>query len=75
MSNIVDRLTDVVGTDRILSSSTISERVTSFWNDTPMRGTALVFPQTTEEVARILECCNRENQPVITHGGLTNCVA
>ncbi|MDH3434708.1 MAG: FAD-binding oxidoreductase [Gammaproteobacteria bacterium] len=75
MSNVVDRLTDVVGTDRILSSLTISERVTSFWNDAPMRGTALVFPQTTEEVARILECCNRENQPVITHGGLTNCVA
>jgi len=75
MSRIVEKLTDVVGTDRILSSLTISERVTSFWNDAPMQGAALVFPQTTEEVAAILKCCNAEGQPVITQGGLTNCVA
>jgi FAD/FMN-containing dehydrogenase len=75
MSSIVEQLTNVVGTDRILSSLTISERVTSFWNNEAMQGTALVFPQTTEEVAAILKCCNAEDQPVITHGGLTNCVA
>lgn len=74
MSGIVDELTDVVGSDRILSDRAISERVTSFWNDAPMQGVALVFPQTTEEVAAILKCCNAQDQTVVTQGGLTNCV-
>jgi FAD/FMN-containing dehydrogenase len=75
MSSIVDELTNVVGDDRILSSLSISERVTSFWNDAAMQGIALVFPQTTGEVAAIVRCCNARKQTVITQGGLTNCVA
>ena len=55
VSDLVHELTNVVGADRILVGQALSERVTSFWNDAPMQGVALVFPQTTVEVAAILE--------------------
>ncbi|MGB5627548.1 MAG: FAD-binding oxidoreductase [Woeseiaceae bacterium] len=67
-------LGNIVGDSRLLDSSSISGRATSYWNSAPMQAKALVLPGTSEEVAGILEHCNASGQPVITHGGLTNCV-
>ena len=75
MTNIVTELAAIVGDDRVVTGSTISERVTSFWNSAPMHAKVMVYPQTTEEVSSVLRCCNRRGQSVITQGGLTNCVA
>jgi len=75
VSNIVDDLLQIVGDDRLLLSDVVAERPTSFWNSAPMQAKAIVMPRNTEEVAAVLRCCHAHNQSVITHGGLTNCVA
>jgi FAD/FMN-containing dehydrogenase len=75
VTDIVRQLTDIVGADRVLTGSAVAERVTSFWNNAPMQARAFVLPESTEEVSRLLKCCNAAGQSVITHGGLTNCVA
>ena len=75
MTNVVTELAAIVGDDRVVTGSAISERVTSFWNNAPMQAKVMVYPQTTDEVSAVLRCCNRRGQSVITQGGLTNCVA
>ena len=75
MTDIVNELLEVVGNGRLLTAEAIAERPTSFWNSAPMQAKAIVFPQSTEEVSAILRRCNAKDQSVITHGGLTNCVA
>ncbi len=75
MADIVTELAAIVGANRIVTGSTVGERVTSFWNSAPMQAKAMVYPQTTEEVSEVLRCCNARRQSVITQGGLTNCVA
>ncbi len=75
MDAIVEQLLKVVGKGRLLTAAAVAERPTSFWNAAPMQAKALVFAQNTEEVSAILACCNAHNQSVITHGGLTGCVA
>ena len=59
----------------MLTGTDVAARATSFWNEAPMQARALVLPRTTDEVSGILRCCHAAGQPVITHGGLTNCVA
>jgi len=75
LTDIATELAAIVGDDRIASGSTVAERMTSYWNNTPMQARVMVFPQTTDEVSAILRCCNTHGQSVITQGGLTNCVA
>jgi len=75
LADIVTELAAIVGVNRIVTGSTVAERVTSFWNSAPMQAKVMVYPQTTEEVSSVLRCCNARGQSVITQGGLTNCVA
>ena len=75
MSDILEELTHVVGDDRLVTGSAVAERPTSFWNSAPTEAMAIVRPGSTEEVAATLRICHARRQPVVTHGGLTNCVA
>jgi len=75
LTDIATELAAIVGDDHITSGSIVAERMTSYWNNTPMQARVMVFPQTTDEVSAILRCCNAHGQSVITQGGLTNCVA
>lgn len=75
MTDIVAELSKIVGDKRLLTGSPIAERATSYWNSAPMQAAAIVYPRTTEEVSAVLRCCHADGQTVITHGGLTNCVA
>ena len=75
MDIIVEQLLSVVGNDRLLDAGAVAERPTSFWNAAPMQAKAIVLPENAQEVAAILRCCSAAGQSVITHGGLTNCVA
>ncbi len=69
------KLAEIVGTGQVLGPDAIAGRATSFWNSNPMPAAALALPESTADVASILSFCNRTKQPVLTHGGLTNCVA
>jgi FAD/FMN-containing dehydrogenase len=75
VTDIVKQLIDIVGADQVLTGGAVAERVTSFWNSAPTQAAALVLPQSTEDVSQILKCCHAAGQSVVTHGGLTNCVA
>ena len=75
MSNILEQIEGIVGAPRLLQSDVVAERPTSFWNSAPMQAKAIVYPSSTDEVAAIMRCCSESGQTVITHGGLTNCVA
>jgi FAD/FMN-containing dehydrogenase len=75
LTDIVTELAAIVGSNRTVTGSAVGDRVTSFWNNAPMQARAIVYPQTTDEVAAVLRCCNSHGQSVITQGGLTNCVA
>jgi FAD/FMN-containing dehydrogenase len=75
MSNILEQIEGIVGAPRLLQSDVVAERPTSFWNIAPMQAKAIVYPSGTDEVAAIMRCCSENGQTVITHGGLTNCVA
>ncbi|MCP4302103.1 MAG: FAD-binding oxidoreductase, partial [Gammaproteobacteria bacterium] len=75
MSNPNSALSDIVGDGRLLNTSSVADRVTSFWNSAPMQAKALVLPASSKDVSGILKHCNSSGQSVITQGGLTNCVS
>ncbi|MCP5090877.1 MAG: FAD-binding oxidoreductase, partial [Gammaproteobacteria bacterium] len=68
-------LSDIVGEAHMLDTGAIAERTTSFWNNAPMQGKALLMPASADEVSGILRHCNAAGQSLITQGGLTNCVS
>ena len=71
----ITALSEIVGDGQLLDSEAVATRATSYWNPAPMQARALVTPKSTREVAAVLGQCNATSQPVITQGGLTNCVS
>jgi len=59
----------------MLTGDAVAERATSYWNSAPTQAAAIVLPGSTGDVSAILKCCHEHEQTVVTHGGLTNCVA
>jgi len=75
MNCTASQLESILGRDRLLANDAIAERATSFWNSAPMQAKSLLLPRSTDEVSQILRCCHKNGQTVVTHGGLTGCVA
>ena len=73
MKNIKAILIDALGDD-LVSSCADTNRATSYWNTAPARALALIRPRTTAETSKALRLCHAHNQPVVTQGGMTNCV-
>ncbi len=74
MTNIVEILKAALGEEAVISGTGM-DRVTSYWNQSPASAIALLRPRTTAEVSEALRLCFENNQPVVTQGGMTNCVA
>ena len=66
LADIVTELAAIVGANRIVTGSTVGERVTSFWNSAPMQAKVMVYPQTTEEVSDVLRCLLKGDDVVYT---------
>ena len=75
MTSLVDTVRAALGADAVLDAPQVAERAGSYWDLTPMRAAALVRPRSTAEVSTALRVCHEQNQPVVTHGGLTGCVS
>jgi FAD/FMN-containing dehydrogenase len=75
MNSTTGELASRLAADRFVAAGDIARRATSYWNSAPMQARLLVTPQTTAEVAEVLRCCDGGAQSVVTHGGLTGCVA
>ncbi|MDP9139905.1 MAG: FAD-binding oxidoreductase [Pseudomonadota bacterium] len=69
-----EELAAALGAEVVLDSEAVSNRATSYWNQSPMQATALVRPRTTAELSAALKLCHAVGQTVVTHGGLTGCV-
>ena len=74
MADIIERLTDLLGEDAVLTGERVRERLAGVWREDPVAARAIVRPRTTEEVSKVLALCNEQRQPVVAHGGLTGLV-
>lgn len=74
MADIIERLTDLLGEDAVLTGERVRERLAGVWREDPIAARAIVRPRTTEEVSKVLALCNEQRQPVVAHGGLTGLV-
>ena len=75
MPKIVQLLTDTFGKDTVLPRAQAGTRVASNWRQNEnLDCLALLLPETTDEVSKMLQICHEHNQPVVPHGGLTGVV-
>lgn len=72
---ILDDLVQALGSDKVLMGDALKERYHHIWHmDQPLQALAVLLPTSTEDVSAALGICHQHNQPVVTHGGLTNLV-
>jgi FAD/FMN-containing dehydrogenase len=74
MPGIIDELRQALGENQVLTGAAISQRATSYWDQSPTTAKALLKPRSTNEVSAALKICHSHGQTVVTHGGLTGCV-
>ena len=72
-SHCIEELTELLSESSIVHGDKL-DRVTSYWDSTPAVAVALVMPRSSEEVGKVLQICSKYGQPVVTQGGMTNCV-
>ncbi len=75
MKDIVTQLIEVLGKEAVLTHEEAAMRSAGVWGKPRnLDVLALVRPQNTEEVAKVLRLCHEARQPVVPHGGLSNVV-
>jgi len=75
MPEIVDLFIENFGKHCVYTREEASTRVAANWKQPGnLNCRALLLPETTQQVSRMLQICNEFNQPVVPHGGLTNVV-
>jgi FAD/FMN-containing dehydrogenase len=74
MKTLIESIRELLGPGGILTGEDVVNRSDSW---PPMGGCqamAIVRPRNTDEVSAVLKLCHRNNQAVVTHGGLTGLV-
>lgn len=77
MSNteLIASLSTLLEPHQILTGNDLQQRTYHIWKmDETLNVRALVLPETTEQVSKILELCWTHDQEIVVHGGLTNLV-
>ena len=74
MSELVDKLIEVVGADAVLQGEDASSRSQGWARPGPTLAKAIVRPANTQEVSTVLRLCHQAGQPVVPQGGLTGLV-
>jgi FAD/FMN-containing dehydrogenase len=70
----LEQLRELVGAGGYLPAEAVAERSAGIWRADHLQAGALVRPQSTEEVARVLAWCNEHGVAVVAQGGLTGLV-
>jgi FAD/FMN-containing dehydrogenase len=70
----LEQLRDLVDAGGYLPAEAVAERSAGIWRADHLEAGALVRPQSTEEVARVLAWCNEHGVAVVAQGGLTGLV-
>lgn len=73
MTDFITKLSEEFGDAAVLTGTSISNRASSYWDATPICAKAIIRPQTTEELAKVIKRCHDAGQIIVTHGGLTGC--
>ncbi|MBN09745.1 MAG: FAD-binding oxidoreductase [Flavobacteriaceae bacterium] len=72
---LIVELKSILKDNQLLIKDQILNRFSHIWKtDQPLQAIAVTFPETTKEVSDIIKICNKNNQEIIVHGGLTNLV-
>ena len=58
----------------LLSQEATSRTAGGLHTEEPINAELIVRPKTTEEVSKILTICNKQDQPIVIHGGVTGLV-
>ena len=61
----------IVGSKGLILGEDVFNRKAGIWIDDGIRAKAIVRPKDTQELAKVIELCNIQNQPIVPHGGLT----
>ena len=68
---ILKEIERVVGEKGLITGEDVLNRKAGIWIDEGIYADAIVRPKDTDELSQILSICNKFNQKVIPHGGLT----
>lgn len=74
MSDILAKITEIVGGSGVLTGEAVRERVAVWGTNQPMEAKAIVRPSTADEVSAVLKLCHAEGQAVVPQGGMTGLV-
>jgi FAD/FMN-containing dehydrogenase len=72
--SLLARLTDIVGAEHVLTGDTVRSRAVGWADHGPCQALAIVRPDSTSEVSRVLAACHDAGQAVVPFGGLTGLV-
>ena len=72
--NTISELRQMLGEGAVLDATAVAERASGVWDPTPQTALALVRPNSTDEVSRVLAYCHERGISVVTQGGLTGLV-
>jgi len=73
-SNILSQIQEIVGSGRVTAADAVGEFEFPWSTHDRCRAKAIVYPETTDEVAGILRACNAARQTLVPFGGTTNLV-
>lgn len=72
---LIEDLKSILKENQILINDKVSTRFSHIWKtDEPLQALAVVLTKTTKEVSQVVRLCNKYDQQIIIHGGLTNLV-
>ena len=74
MSDILAKITEIVGESGVLTGEAVRERVAVWGTNQPMEAKAIVRPSTADEVSAVLKLCHAKGQAVVPQGGMTGLV-
>jgi len=74
MTKLIDDIIGIVGTQGVLTGEDVSARPASWIRPDPCGASAIVRPQTTEEVSAVMRLCHAAKQVVVPAGGATGLV-
>ena len=70
-ADLLQRIENIVGSAGILQGDALAGRSAGIWSKHELRALALVRPQSTEEVSKVLRVCLDARQPLVPAGGMT----
>ena len=74
MTDLLKLIERTLPADAIVSSSTLADRASSYWDPSPTEAQCLLRPGTTAQLSAVMRICHEKDQTVVVQGGLTGVV-